>query len=597
MNTTVEEIKKHIDIVDFIGSYIPLKKAGRNFKANCPFHQEKTPSFIISPDRQIWRCFGACQTGGDVITFLMKWEGITFFEALKDLSKKTGIPIKDIDFSDDTWKKRELLFDINKKASDYFAYLLTNHTIGTYALDYLKDRKLTDRIIKTFNLGYAPSSWDSLTNYFKKKNVPLNEAVDAGLLIQSSTGRFFDRFRKRIMFPLCDHRGNIVGFSGRIIDPSEKEAKYVNTPESFVYHKRELLFGLHLTKDQIKKVNNVIVTEGELDMISLFQQGIDNAVAVKGSAVTKDQLMLLKRYTNRLILSLDSDTAGEETTKRAISDAEALEFEINILSFDWAKDPDEAIHKNPIEFKKILKHPVPIYDYILSMALSKYPERDIYSIQKIGDTVIPYISLIKNPIVKTYYVKKIASLLETDVQSVKQRIKQYMQKRAPFTIPITITKKTAEESRYELLQRYILYLVIQSKHPEERFKKLSEIIQPHDFSSHAISKLFVFMKEHYDLIKKNKDVSSLIRALASTLPKELLPAFDRIILFYHEELKDKVTEKEFIKLIYECKRSSLKKQLEKSVGTSDEEQTDKLKKSVSSLQKSLSEVEKMLTIL
>lgn len=594
MNTTIEDIKKHIDIVDFIGSYIPLKKAGRNFKANCPFHQEKTPSFVISPDRQIWHCFGACQIGGDIITFLMKWDNITFFEALKDLSKKTGIPLKNLDFSDEVSKKREIIFDINRKTTDYYNYILKKHEIGEKAREYLIERKISDKIIDTFSIGYSPSSWTSLTDYLTKKSIPLKQAVEAGLIIQSNTGRYFDRFRKRVIFPLFDHRGNVAGFSGRVIDQEKTNAKYINTPETYVYHKREILYGLNLNKETIKKKNSVIVTEGELDMISLFQNGISNAVAVKGSAVTKEQLMLLKRYTNKLILSLDSDTAGEETTKRSIADAESLDFEITVASIDWAKDPNEAMLKDPIAYKKVLSNPQPIYDFVIESVLNKYKEKDAYSIKKIGDEVISYLTLIRNPIVKTFYVKKLATIIDSDISSIEQRLRQYNRKKAPITASMIIADDKQEESRYELLQKYILYLVLLSKDPEEKLKLLSKTIDEGDFSTPALSKLFNLIKENTQVLTEKNDISIRIQNLAKIMPKELLPIFDRIILFYHEDLKDKVEKNEFLKLVYECKRASIKKKIESITSSKNEE---KATKDLALLHIKLSSIEKKLAML
>jgi len=416
MDNPIEEIKRKIDIVDFIGNFVALKKSGRNFKALCPFHQEKTPSFIVSPERQIWHCFGACQEGGDVIKFLMKWENITFYEALKELADKLGIKLKKIDFEDRVWKKKEKLFTINSLAAEFYHYLLTKHKIGEKALDYLKRRKINPKMVDVFTLGYSPSSWDSLLKFLKRKGYAEEEGYEAGLLVKSERGGFYDRFRQRLMFALKDPRGNILGFSGRIF-AEEGEAKYVNTPETPIYHKREALFGINLAKEAIKKHNQAILVEGEFDMISCFQEGINNVVAIKGSAVTREQLMLLKRYTNRLILSLDADLAGEETTKRAIADAENLDFDISVITFDFAKDPDEAIKKDPQKFKKIIQKPMPIYDFIIDFSLKKNQGKDAFSKKNIGDEVVPFIAEIKNPIVKSYYVKKLANVLEVEIFS------------------------------------------------------------------------------------------------------------------------------------------------------------------------------------
>ncbi|MFA6533509.1 MAG: DNA primase, partial [Patescibacteria group bacterium] len=300
MENQIEEIKQKIDIVEFIGGFITLKKAGRNFKAVCPFHQEKSPSFVISPERGIWHCFGACGEGGDVIKFLMKWENITFIEALKELAKKTGVKLtlNKISFEDKIWQKKERFIGMNLLASEFFHYILNKTDFGKKASSYLKTRLLNQSIIDKFELGYSPSSWDSLKLFLKKKKYEEEEMFENGLVIKSERGSYYDRFRGRLMFPLKDSRGNVLGFSGRILSGgNEKEAKYVNTPETPIYHKRECLFGINLALEEIKKQKNVYIVEGELDMITPFQHGYSNFVAVKGTALTIEQLKLLKRYT------------------------------------------------------------------------------------------------------------------------------------------------------------------------------------------------------------------------------------------------------------------------------------------------------------
>ena len=295
MENPIEEIKKKIDIVEFIGSFITLKKAGRNYKAVCPFHQEKTPSFVISPERGIWHCFGACGEGGDVIKFLMKWENITFIEALRELAKKTGVKLNKISFEDKIWQKKEKYLGMNQIAGEFFHYILKKTAFGKKASQYLKNRALNQSIIDKFQLGYSPSSWDSLKLFLKKKKYEEEEIMENGLLIRSERGSYYDRFRGRLMFPLKDGRNNILGFSGRILDEKEKEAKYINTPETPIYHKRETLFGINLAKEEIKKKQNAFIVEGEFDMIIPYQFGFSNFVAVKGTALTNEQLMLLKQ--------------------------------------------------------------------------------------------------------------------------------------------------------------------------------------------------------------------------------------------------------------------------------------------------------------
>src|SRR3989344_8691466 len=371
MESVVEEIKKKIDLIQFINTFIPLKKTGRNYKSLCQFHQERTPSFVVSSDRQIWHCFGACQEGGDVIKFLMKWENITFIEALRELADKAGVKLKKVDFEDKLWKKKERFIGINTLAAEFFEYILHKSQFGEKARQYLKYRSLDAKISKKFQLGYAPLSWDSLLNFLKKKKYDQNEIFESGLLVKGDRGNFYDRFRGRLIFPIKEARGNVIGFSGRTFEESAKEAKYINTPETFLYHKRETLFGINLAKEAAKKENNIILVEGEFDVISHYQHGIQNIAAIKGSALTREQLMFLKRFTDTITLALDSDLAGEEAMKKGIDEAEILEFNVSIASFDFAKDPDEAVRKDPVKFKKALKNSLPYYDFIINISQKK----------------------------------------------------------------------------------------------------------------------------------------------------------------------------------------------------------------------------------
>src|SRR3990167_7304762 len=294
--TDVEQIKQKIDIVAFISEYVALKKTGANFKGLCPFHAEKTPSFIVSPERQIWHCFGGCNEGGDVFKFLMKIENLEFAEALKILARRAGVTLSGGFAQSRTAELKEKIYEVNHLASEFYQYILTKHPMGEKALDYLKDRKITDSSVKLFGIGYAPQSWDSLSKFLHKKGYAQELMQSAGLISKSGIGNTFDRFRGRLMFTLRDHRSNVVGFAGRLLDPDAKEAKYVNTPETSLYHKGELFYGFDITKEAIKKEDSAIIVEGEFDMLSSFQAGIPNVVALKGTALTLMQAKLIKRF-------------------------------------------------------------------------------------------------------------------------------------------------------------------------------------------------------------------------------------------------------------------------------------------------------------
>lgn len=595
----VDEIKNKIDIVDFVGTFVTLKKAGRNYKACCPFHDEKTPSFVVSPERQSWHCFGACKEGGDVIKFLMKWENITFFEALKELAEKTGVKLSSIDFEDQQWKKREKLLKINELASEYYHFLLIKHDVGTAAREYLKKRGTTEKIVNTFKLGYSPSSWDSLLNFLKKRGYSEEEIEETGLVIRSEKGRVYDRFRKRLMFPLVDARGSIIGFSGRLIEDVSDEhmgAKYVNTPETLLYHKRETLYGLNITKEMIKKSDRIVLVEGEFDMLSCFQNGISNVCAIKGSAVTREQLMLVKRFTHQIVLCLDSDFSGSETTKRAIKDAEQLDFDVTVAEFDFAKDPDEAIKKDLIAFKKAIEKPVPIYDFILDRSIKKNSTNSAYDKKNIAAEVVPIITTIENPIVRSHYVQKLAKILDVGIESIESILHKETRKyeKLEKTAEATNAKPTII-SRGELIQKYILSTLFQSVNPQEIIEAVLEILDLDDFSVVSYGKIlknfqnFVAEKPVFDEDRK------WVQIFTKSLPSELIRVFDEIYLFDSSIFDESLIATKLTKLVYELKKIALKRRIKEESQLGEE--SDEKSTRVAELAKKLSEVEKKLIIL
>lgn len=591
MQDTIDEIKKRIDIVDFLGNFITLKKAGRNFKALCPFHQEKTPSFVVSPERQIWHCFGSCGEGGDIIKFLMKWENITFVEALRELAEKAGVKLQRLDFEDRIWKKKERLIAANNLAAEYFHYLLFKTKLGKRGLDYLKNREINPKIADKFHLGYAPSSWDSLLTFMKKKKFSEDEILEAGLLVRGERGSLYDRFRGRIMFPIADHRGNIIGFSGRSLDESEKEAKYINTPETPIYHKRENLYGIQLAKEAIKKEKNTLLVEGEFDVISSYQHGIENIVGIKGSAVTREQLLFLKRYGDRVTLALDADSAGEETIRRTIDEAESLEFETAVVTFDFAKDPDEAIRKEPALFKKAIKEAIPIYDFVITYAQKKNPKDDPFSKKKIGDEVVPVIAQIRNPIVQAHYIKRLASVLDVSEGSITAAIRRLRDEKKRRQFFTTRKADSTVQNREDSIQKYILSILFQGANPYTTGEKFFSILSPSDFSTPANQKI---IEAFLSAKQKNKNGAFDVRRFAFSLDRELQPVFDELYLYasYDVDFEEVILDK----LIYEIKKNALKRQIKNLISLSDKpdkKQEERLREASSSLK----EVEKKLATL
>ncbi|MFQ5452209.1 MAG: DNA primase [Candidatus Paceibacterota bacterium] len=552
MNPTIEEIKRKIDITDYINSVVPLKRAGRNMKANCPFHDEKTPSFVVSPDRQLWRCFG------DIISFVQKWENLTFYEALQELAEKTGVKLKKLDFEDNTWKKKERLLSINNYAQEFYHYILTKHKAGNEALIYLKDRGVSNKLTDTFKLGYSPTSWDSLVKFLSKKKFSYSEIVEAGLALRSQKGTFFDRFRGRLMFPIRDARDNVIGFSGRLIkgpsSPSEQvQAKYVNTPETLLYKKRETLYGITQAKDSIIKKKHAIITEGEFDMISCFAAGFTNTVAIKGSALTTEQLRLLKRYTKHLILALDSDFSGTQTARRAIKEAERYDFRVEIAPLDFAKDPDEAIQKDLPAFKKAVKNPTPVYDFIIQKAMDEHSAKGAFDKKDIVDDVLPFISDISNPILHSHYVNKLANFLEIDTSSIELMIRQYKKKKKRHASTTARFKPAKETDRYNLLQQYIVSVVFQNDSPHKLYENIVDVLEDTDFSVPAYTKLLHHLAKSQAKNAGQKNKFN-INTFAKNLPPQLQDALDHIYLFDISMLSEDLAERNFEKSVYELKK-------------------------------------------
>ena len=587
MENQIEEIKGKIDIVDFIASFITLKKAGRNFKAVCPFHQEKSPSFVVSPERGIWHCFGACGEGGDAIKFLMKWENITFIESLKELAKKTGVKLtlNKINIEDKIWQKKERYLGMNQLATEFFHYILKRTDFGKKASQYLKDRALNQSIIDKFQLGYSPSSWDSLKLFLKKKKFEEEEMLENGLLVKSARGSYYDRFRGRLMFPLSDSRNNVLGFSGRILSGgSEKEVKYINTPETPIYHKRECLFGINLAIEEIKKQKNVFVVEGELDMIMPYQNGYSNFVAIKGTALTNEQLMLLKHYTDKITLMMDADPAGIESIKRAINEAEKFDFEVRVAIIDYAKDPDEALKKDPAKFKKLITKPIPIYDFLIETAQKKYPEESAFSKKKIAEEIVPMIEKISNPIVRTFYIKKLAIILEVSEMIIENLISQLKRKKKQLTLNKIKYNKPVEDSRELTVDKYILSIVFQSEDPKEIYRNFFSVLKPKYFLHPSYEKI-----SHYFFDEIEKNIKININQFGKSLPEELQPIFDEIFLFASAD--HNLSDASLDRLIYEIKKYYFKREMKKLI--SEEDSVEK-KKRLREISEELKEVEKKL---
>lgn len=422
MSDQVNEIKSKTDIVSVLSEYIDLKKSGRNYKALCPFHSEKTPSFMVSPELQIYKCFG-CGEGGDVYEFLQKYEGMDFYESLKFLAERVGVKLKQLSPGQKGQKQR--FYEINNLAERFFSYILTKHPVGKDALQYLKkDRKIKPETIKKFGLGYSPDKPFALKKYLnEKKKISNEDLVNAGLVF-SKDGRFFDRFRGRVIFSLHDHRGNTIGFAGRTL-PTEKNkdlAKYINSHDTPVYHKSHVLYGLNITKKDIREKGFAVIVEGELDMISSWQVGLKNAIAIKGSALTQEQVKLLSRFTQNIVLALDADVAGDAASRRGIQIAEKEGFEIKVAKLGKYKDPDELAKNAPDKLTKCIRNAVGVWDFYIDSAFERVGAKTGTQKAKLSKELVPILSSIEDKIVQAHYVQEVARRLGISEEAVSKQI-------------------------------------------------------------------------------------------------------------------------------------------------------------------------------
>lgn len=553
----VDEVKSRTNIIDLIGAHVTLKKAGRHFKGLCPFHNEKTPSFIVSPERAIWKCFG-CGKGGSAIDFVMEYERVDFVEALETLAEKAGVKLERRMGDTPEAKLKERIYGANHLASEYYHFLLTKHAIGEKARGYLKTRGVTDKTIKTFSLGYSPNSWDGLLKYLKKKGYDEQLLDAAGLIVPSQRGGY-DRFRGRIMFTLKDHRGNIVGFSGRLLDPEAKEAKYINTSETPVYSKSNVLFGLDVTKAAIQKSGEAIVMEGEFDVISSFQAGIGNSVAIKGSALTEGHVHLLRRFAERLIFALDSDVAGDAAARRGIEIADRAGLDMRVVELPSGKDPDEAAREDHARFKKALKEAIPIYDYFISSVIKRFDPKEAYGKKKISEELLPILSRIENPIIQGHYVKKLAGTLGVSEDAITDGMQKTVRdarigrKSPQDTTPEEKTPRTREEN----LELYILALVLQGK-TADLYEELREEVSLSDFSFAPARQILELLEKHI-----REHPVFLIKDFADLIPGELAPVLDEAFLWDLADAlsDDNVFGKQWEKALIEFKRVGLRRQI------------------------------------
>ena len=364
----LEQIRAANDIVDVIGSYLPLKRAGANFRALCPFHREKTPSFNVNPHHQIFKCFG-CGKGGDVFTFVREYENVEFMDAVRRLAERASIPLEFEDNPAARQQKhiKEVLWNIHEQITQRWQSALANEAGGQLARDYLAQRGVSAEAVKLFRLGAAPEAWDDTVNWAKSKGHDLAVMEQAGLIIRKEgTDRYYDRFRGRLIFPICDEQGRVIGFSGRVLSGDEKTAKYVNSPETPIFIKGKVFYGIDKSKRPLLDAESAIICEGQLDLIACYMAGVQNVVAPQGTALTPEHARILKRYVEEVVLCFDADNAGQNAAIRSLDPLLAAGLAIRVASIPNGKDPDEFIKQNGGEaFRELINQAEGFFDWYL----------------------------------------------------------------------------------------------------------------------------------------------------------------------------------------------------------------------------------------
>lgn len=493
--STADEVKSRLDIVNIIGEYVALKKAGNNYKGLCPFHKEATPSFMVSQQLQIYKCFG-CGEGGDIFTFTQKMEGYDFKQALITLAQKAGVEIKNTSYSEESVEgNKKVLFEINDLACRFYTHLLLKHKAGEEGLAYVtKARKLTIETATKWRLGYAPDGWEYLHKFLLSKGYSDKDMLRAGVVVPNKNNtRVYDKFRGRLIFPLISHDGKLLGFGGRTI--IEAEPKYLNTQETSIFHKENFLYGLNINKLDVRESGAVIV-EGYMDVVSAYQNGIQNTVASCGTSLTLSQLKIVSRYTKDITLCFDSDSAGVQASIRGTLLAETLNLnpKVAVIPIPY-KDLDDIAKADVLKAKKVLGNSQNAYDFILATVFKKHDKNSSLGKKKAMEELVQYFSEVRNSVILDHYSKLIAQELELEFEIVQQAL-------------LKKTVDNAEEPAFSEVQKalsleeYALALLLTSS-KLDKSNVLLQNLCPEDFRESTNASLFQLIKE---LAEKSKEI-------------------------------------------------------------------------------------------
>ncbi len=506
----IDEIRNTANIADVISNYVPLKKRGKNYIGLCPFHPEKTPSFTVNLDLQIYKCFG-CSAGGNIFSFLMEYKNLSFIESVQEVAEQYGIKIQ---YEEEAFNKQqdeiEELFDINLIAAKFFSENLFKKSDGEPAKIYLEKRKLKLQTQKTFGLGYALDSWDSFLNLAKSKSIDLEKVKQLGLIDVNTSGGYYDKFRSRIIFPIFSPNGRVIAFGGRIFKEGEQGAKYLNSPESLVYHKRSALYGLYHAKESIRELDRAILVEGYMDLISLYQHGVKNVVASSGTSLTDEQVKLLSRFTKNIYVLFDADTAGQKAAVRSIEILLKENFEVKVITLPEAEDPDSFINNyGKDEFTEKVKNASSFFEYHVNQLKKAGKLENVNDQAEAVREIVKNVALIKDDLRRSFLIKSLASkfglrekLIESELEKViNPKYEKTVHPSSNEAKDRTISK--AEARNIPELEQEIIRLLFEGD-PEILGLILDEIHED-DFSVEGFKILSILVREEF---ANNKNVST-----------------------------------------------------------------------------------------
>ena len=467
--SVIDEIKQKADIVEIVGQYVTLTKSGRTMRAPCPFHSEKKPSFFVYPEQQTWHCFGACNTGGDVFSFIMKKEGLDFADALKLLAEKTGVVIPSQARSEAEDQVRDKIYQINQAAAQYYHNLLLSNPTAERARSYLKGRGLNDKALTDFQLGYSLPAWETLKMYMTEKGYQEAELLDAGLLVKTeASGKTHDRFRDHIMFPIMDERGRATGFGARVLDDSSP--KYVNSPQTRIFDKSGSLYGIHLARTAIRRENLAVLVEGYMDVIAAHQYGFANVIAPMGVAITEKQVTQIKKMTRNISLALDPDTAGEDAAMRCVIFENTLDTDIKVITLPAGQDPDEVIKADVKVWQAQVEKALPVIDFTIKVIAAKLDMKTSQGKTELVNKILPIIADVRVGPRQYQYLTSLSLAAGIEDRKLEAALSSYKADRKVKEPRPAALKKATRSIGSNPVEEYMLTILL--KYPEMKDKVL-----------------------------------------------------------------------------------------------------------------------------